>query len=226
MPLIALKCPECNGDIQLDDAREFGFCMYCGCKVLLERPAPRAGRKPNLRSILVLASESIASRDWKSAKSKVEKALMADIDCPDAWYMKALIYGADGDEVGERRAEARGRSLEGRSLGVMTYEDYSKLARKKVTFTLECGYTRLGSGAVLVIDDKSHQLGSRITVKLFPGEHKIYAYDETRGGSVRSSATGKFVVKSDCDFVVRSDARGLSVRRSARWTAGIPRESC
>ena len=33
MVLIALKCPHCGGDIQLDDSREFGFCLYCGTKI-------------------------------------------------------------------------------------------------------------------------------------------------------------------------------------------------
>jgi len=30
MALIGLKCPNCSGEIQMDDAKESGFCMYCG----------------------------------------------------------------------------------------------------------------------------------------------------------------------------------------------------
>lgn len=30
MALIGLKCPNCNGEIQMDDTKENGFCMYCG----------------------------------------------------------------------------------------------------------------------------------------------------------------------------------------------------
>lgn len=28
-----MKCPNCCGEIQLDDSKDFGFCMYCGTKV-------------------------------------------------------------------------------------------------------------------------------------------------------------------------------------------------
>ena len=220
MPLIALKCPECGGDIQLDDAREFGFCMYCGCKVLLDRAAP-AGRPPSLRNILVLAYECIASEDWASAKPKVEQALMIDIDCPDAWLMKALVCSAAGDWEGERRAAERGRSLEGRSLGVMSYEDYARRACKKVTFTLECGFTRQGAEVMLEVDGMPAILRGGLTLKLTPGRHEVVAYDKAFDGSVRERASGAIDVDSDCSYVVRSDSKGLSVKRMARRIASI-----
>ena len=34
MPLVPVKCTSCGGDIQLDDTRETGFCIYCGSKVV------------------------------------------------------------------------------------------------------------------------------------------------------------------------------------------------
>ncbi len=37
MALLSLKCPNCAGDIQLDDSREFEFCMYCGSRVLITK---------------------------------------------------------------------------------------------------------------------------------------------------------------------------------------------
>lgn len=37
MGLIALRCPQCGADIELDDTREFGFCQYCGTKIMQER---------------------------------------------------------------------------------------------------------------------------------------------------------------------------------------------
>ncbi len=38
MSLVSLKCPNCNGDINLDDSQEIGYCMYCGSKVSLKDP--------------------------------------------------------------------------------------------------------------------------------------------------------------------------------------------
>ncbi len=37
MTLVLLRCPHCDGDINLDDSNEFGFCMYCGSKVMIEK---------------------------------------------------------------------------------------------------------------------------------------------------------------------------------------------
>ncbi|HNX13830.1 MAG TPA: hypothetical protein PKH29_03140 [Oscillospiraceae bacterium] len=37
MALISLKCTNCGGDIQMDDKKESGFCVYCGAKVLLQQ---------------------------------------------------------------------------------------------------------------------------------------------------------------------------------------------
>lgn len=34
MGFIALKCPSCGADISLDESRDFGFCQYCGTKVM------------------------------------------------------------------------------------------------------------------------------------------------------------------------------------------------
>lgn len=34
MPFVPVKCPSCGGDIQLDNSKESGFCVYCGTKVV------------------------------------------------------------------------------------------------------------------------------------------------------------------------------------------------
>jgi DNA-directed RNA polymerase subunit RPC12/RpoP len=36
MPLVAAKCPQCGGDLQLDNEKELGFCMYCGSKIVVQ----------------------------------------------------------------------------------------------------------------------------------------------------------------------------------------------
>lgn len=35
--MIACKCPNCGADIQVDETREFGFCTYCGTKVMQDK---------------------------------------------------------------------------------------------------------------------------------------------------------------------------------------------
>ena len=35
MSIIALKCPNCGGNLEFEDSREFGFCQFCGTKVMI-----------------------------------------------------------------------------------------------------------------------------------------------------------------------------------------------
>ena len=37
MALVAMKCPACGADIELDNSSEFGFCSFCGSKVMQEK---------------------------------------------------------------------------------------------------------------------------------------------------------------------------------------------
>ena len=36
MSLTVMQCPNCHGEVQVDDSRDFGFCMYCGSKIQLK----------------------------------------------------------------------------------------------------------------------------------------------------------------------------------------------
>lgn len=36
MALVSMNCPNCKGPIQVDDSKDFGFCMYCGTKIQLK----------------------------------------------------------------------------------------------------------------------------------------------------------------------------------------------
>ena len=33
MSLVSVICPTCNGKVQIDNTKEFGFCLYCGSKL-------------------------------------------------------------------------------------------------------------------------------------------------------------------------------------------------
>ena len=37
MAIVSLKCPNCAGSVELDDSREFGFCQYCGNKIMIQQ---------------------------------------------------------------------------------------------------------------------------------------------------------------------------------------------
>lgn len=53
--MLQLKCPNCGADIALDDTREFGFCSYCGTKVLLDEYKKRVDGIPGTANLLLRA---------------------------------------------------------------------------------------------------------------------------------------------------------------------------
>ena len=54
MGMVALKCPACGADIQLDDSREFGFCNYCGTKVIVTPGMVELGKIEKLMNLLMV----------------------------------------------------------------------------------------------------------------------------------------------------------------------------
>lgn len=36
MTFVAARCPQCGGDLQLDNEKDTGFCMHCGSKILIK----------------------------------------------------------------------------------------------------------------------------------------------------------------------------------------------
>lgn len=36
--MVSLKCPECSASFSLEKSGTFGFCPYCGVKILLDNP--------------------------------------------------------------------------------------------------------------------------------------------------------------------------------------------
>lgn len=37
MAMVAVKCPQCGADVEIDGAREFGYCNFCGTKIMQEK---------------------------------------------------------------------------------------------------------------------------------------------------------------------------------------------
>ena len=131
MALVPLKCPNCGGEIQLDSSCKFGFCIYCGTKILNDAQKSGNDRDAELINLLKLAKVSIESQDYKAADAALEKAMLVDVDVSDLWCLKAVV---DWD-VGNKRAGHFTRASEcSRSVGVFAKEDADKLHGVPVTF--------------------------------------------------------------------------------------------
>ena len=77
MGFIAVKCPGCGADIQLDDSREYGYCTYCGQQVVREKIIVEHRVKGTVseQSLIERAYLFIGQRDFDQAKTYLEKAL-------------------------------------------------------------------------------------------------------------------------------------------------------
>ena len=84
MGFVALKCPQCGADIELDDSREFGFCQYCGTKIMQEQQnihlsgSVSVDKQQEIQSMLARANTLISQHRNKEAIKLYERILEID----------------------------------------------------------------------------------------------------------------------------------------------------
>lgn len=80
----ALKCPQCGADIEFDGNREYGFCQYCGTKIVPERQnvhlsgSVSVDRSREIESLLMRAKTLMAQGREEEARLLYEKVLETD----------------------------------------------------------------------------------------------------------------------------------------------------
>lgn len=96
MGFVALKCPSCGADIQIDDTREFGFCTYCGTKVVQEktiiehRGTISVDGVANENATLDRAFMFVEDGKYNQAVAYFEKVLNLNPRCSKAYFGKLL----------------------------------------------------------------------------------------------------------------------------------------
>lgn len=88
MKLVALKCPNCNADIELDKDREFGFCNYCGTKIMVadavQKVTVNINRASEINNILKRAKDYEERQMLDEAEKYYDRALDIDMDNQEA----------------------------------------------------------------------------------------------------------------------------------------------
>lgn len=92
MKIIALKCPNCNADIELDQDREFGFCNYCGTKIMIADAVQKVSGTVNINR------SSEINNILKRAKDYEERQML---DEAEKYYDRALDIDMDNQEAQE-----------------------------------------------------------------------------------------------------------------------------
>lgn len=88
MGMIPVKCPDCGADIELDDSREFGFCNYCGTKVMQDKVvvehkgSVKVDHSDELNNLYQLARRAKNDNNSENAQKYYEQILVKD---PDSW---------------------------------------------------------------------------------------------------------------------------------------------
>ena len=103
MSLIALTCPKCGGNLEFEDSRDFGFCQYCGAKVMIKDEVNNtvnntvnnynnttiitSGSEEQNRRKIAAAQKAVSESKYDIAKNLAEEILAQDSTYADAYLI-------------------------------------------------------------------------------------------------------------------------------------------
>lgn len=94
MGFTTVKCPSCGANIELDSSREFGFCSFCGTKVVQDkiivehRGTIRIEGTATAETLLERAQFMLRDSDFASADSYFDRVLDIEPHCAEAYWGK------------------------------------------------------------------------------------------------------------------------------------------
>lgn len=100
MGFIKVSCPSCGANIDFDDSREFGFCNYCGTKIVQEkivvehRGSVSIDRSNEIINLLRRAQEMFEKGLYKDSEIYFNRVLDIDINNDVARKGLDLCYKA------------------------------------------------------------------------------------------------------------------------------------
>lgn len=98
MGFVTLNCPSCGANIQLDESREFGFCSYCGTKVLQDkivvehRGSIAIEHKNEIDNLLLRAADMMNKRLYDDAERYYNRVLDYDYNNQTARKAMDILY--------------------------------------------------------------------------------------------------------------------------------------
>ena len=87
--MISLKCPSCNGNLELPDNLDLAHCLYCGTKILLhDSDIPKDSQK--IKKYRELWKTALETKNYDEAVDYCNKALELNPKDVDAWIDKGI----------------------------------------------------------------------------------------------------------------------------------------
>lgn len=113
MATVSIKCPNCGGALELDDSKEFGFCIFCGTQVHIQDEKTRVEVSGSVKldesdkysNYLTLATRAFEARNMSEAYTYYTKALEIKQNDYLPVFRKALCAGYLSDDFGLRIEE-------------------------------------------------------------------------------------------------------------------------
>lgn len=129
--MIELKCSSCGAQIELDNTREFGFCSYCGNKILIQQKNLIVNSEDELNNLIRRIDIFMEQNELTKVSNLIEK-------CINLYPNNYIGYW--------KRAEER--SLHFRKLdwdvqvaaGRFLYDPYYNLYEKDKSYTVSASY--------------------------------------------------------------------------------------
>ncbi len=96
MGLIVVKCPSCGANANLDDSCDFGFCSYCGAKIMQDkivvehRGSVKIEGTATADTLLERATIMLRDGNFSNADSYFDRVLDIDPHCAAAYWGKEL----------------------------------------------------------------------------------------------------------------------------------------
>jgi len=84
----AIRCPSCNGDLDIPENKEFIECPYCGTDIQIR---DFSQSKINIPNILSLAKSALEAKNYSEAYNYYTKILEANSNISEAWLGKGKV---------------------------------------------------------------------------------------------------------------------------------------
>ncbi len=95
MSFIAAKCPQCGGDLQLDNDKDTAFCMHCGSKIIVQE-AIRKVQVDNTHMLefwMKMANSAANAGNYEESYEYYTKVVENDLNNWKATFLKGIAAG-------------------------------------------------------------------------------------------------------------------------------------
>jgi len=108
MPFVTARCPQCGGELKLDDEKATAFCMHCGTKIIVQEAinAVRIDNTHMIENWMKLGEMAIEGGNYSEAYDFFTKIVEVQ---PDNWfaiYKRSKAAGWQSTLINPRLVEA------------------------------------------------------------------------------------------------------------------------